>query len=127
MAKKVKEIVFTTPNRIGVLTRVTETLKGARVNILHASAVGTGAKGWFSIVTSDNVRALRALRKIGLRPKQKDALLLSLSNKSGALAAKAKLLSRAGIDVKGISATSAGNRVSLLLQTSNNSKASRLV
>ncbi len=127
MAKKVKELVFTTSNRVGILSRVSAALKGAGVNILHASACGEGSKGYFRIVTNDNGRAVRALKKIGIRAKQTPVLLLSLSNRAGALAEKAKKLARANINIKGISATSAGSRVSLLLRTSNDSKAARLV
>lgn len=127
MAKRVKELVFNTPNKIGILSRVSDALKGAGVNILHASACGEGPQGHFRIVTDDNGRAVLALKKIGIRVKQVPALLLSLPNKAGALARKARKLAQANINIKGISATSAGNRVSLLLRTNKDSKAARIV
>ena len=127
MAKIVRELVFSTPNRIGILSRVSDALKSAGVNILHATACCEGSSGYFCLVTSNNNRAVSALKKIGIRPRQQKALLVSLRNRSGALAQKARRLAKAKINVKGISATSAGNRVSLVLRTNNDAKAARLV
>ena len=127
MAKRVKELVFTTPNRVGMLNQVAQALKSAKVNILHASACGEGPKGYFRLVTSNNARAARALKKIGIRSKQEDTVVLTLSNKPGALAQKAKRLAKAKINVTGVSATSAGRRVSVVLWTNNNAKACRLI
>ncbi len=45
----------------------------------------------------------------------------------GALAQKAKRLAKAKINVTGVSATSAGRRVSVVLWTNNNAKACRLI
>ena len=54
--------------------------------------------------------------------------MLSLSNKAGALASKARRLAMAKINITGIAATSSpGRRVSLVLWTSNNNKAAKLV
>ena len=126
MAKKVKELQFSTSNKVGVLGQVTDALKKARVNILHLWACGEGSKGMFGLVTTNNARAKKALRKIGRSFKEKEVLVVSLQNKVGALAKVAKRLAKAGINVMGVSATSAGKRVSLLLGTRNNKKAQRL-
>ncbi len=126
MAKKVKELQFSTPNKVGVLGQVTDTLKKARVNILHMWACGEGSKGLFGIVTNNNARAKKALKKIGRSFKEKEILVVNLQNKVGALARVANRLAKAGVSVTCVSATSGGNRVALLLGTRNNKKAQRL-
>jgi len=127
MAKKTKELVFSTPNRVGVLSQVAGAMKKAKVNILHAWACGSGPRGEFGLVTSSNARAARALKKLGFRAKESPVLIVNLTNKIGALERKARRLAKAGISVKCVSATSAGKRVALILNTSNNAKAAKLI
>ncbi len=126
MAKRVKELQFSTPNKVGVLGKVTNALKKARVNILHLWACGEGSRGTFGIVTNNNARAKKALKKLGYSSREKEILVVNLQNKVGALAKVANRLAKAGVSVTCVSATSAGNRVALLLGTRNNKKAQRL-
>ena len=126
MAKKVKELQFSTPNKVGVLSKVTGALKKARVNILHMWACGEGSRGSFGIVASNNACAKKALRSLGFSAKEKEILVANLPNKVGALAKVADRLARARVNVTCVSATSAGNRVSVLLGTRNNKKAQRI-
>ena len=127
MAKKLKELQFETPNRVGVLCKVTCVLKEAGVNILHAWACGEGPRGHFGLVTSNNAKAKKALKRLRLVAKEKDVLSVNLSNKTGALERVAYKLAKAGVSVTCLSATSAGNRVAVLFNTKNNNKAQRLV
>ena len=127
MAKKVKELQFSTPNRVGMLAEVTAALQKARVNILHMWACGEGSKGHFGLVTSSNAKAKKTLKALGISSKESEILVLNLRNRVGALAKAAKKLAKAKINVTCVSATSAGNRVALLLNTRNNRKAQRTV
>ncbi len=114
MAKKVKELQFTVPNKIGTLCKVTCLLKAARVNILHAWACGQGPKGHFGIVTSNNARAKKALKKMRISTKESDLLVVSLPNKVGALDRVAEKLARGRVSITCLSATSAGGRVAVM-------------
>lgn len=127
MARKVKELHFAVPNKIGTLQKVTSVLKKADVNILHAWACGEGATGYFGLVTSNNGKAKLALRKIGIKPTEKEALVVSLSNRVGALDRVAAKLAKAHVNVTSLSATSAGGRVSVLLNTRSNARTSRII
>lgn len=127
MAKVVRELHFTTPNRVGVLSKVTNALKKARVNLVHAWACGDGARGYFGLVTNSNARAKKALAKLGYRATEKESLVVTLSNKPGALARIADKLAKAKLSVTCVSATSSGNRVSVLINTTNNKKARRVL
>ena len=126
MAKLVRELTFETPNKVGVLSKVTSALKNAGVNLVHAWACGEGSRGYFGLVTSNNSRAKKALRSLGIRAAEKEMLEVNLPNKKGALARVAEKLAKAKINIVGISGTSGGNRVSVLINTRNNSKAARL-
>lgn len=126
MAKKVKELQFSVPNKVGTLYKVTHALKAAKVNILHAWACGEGATGHFGLITNNNSKAKQALKKLGIRTSEKDILVVSLSNKVGALDRVAARLAKAKVNITCVSATSGGGRVSVLINTRNNAKAARM-
>lgn len=128
MAKSIKELHFSTPNRVGMLSKVASALSGAGVNLLHAWACGEGSEGYFGVVTNNNAKAKRALKKLGISAAEKEVLEVTLQNKSGALARIAARLAKAKINVTCLSATSAGpGRVTVLLNTKNNRKARRVI
>lgn len=101
MAKvsKVKEIVATTPNKVGMLAKITNAISDAGVNIIAISAHTTGNKAKFMIVTEDNQKAMRALRKKKLIVGEGDAVSVTLSNKVGSARELANKLAKAGIDL----------------------------
>lgn len=127
MAKKMKELQFSVKNNIGVLHQITRALKKARVNILHAWACGEGRTGSFGLITSDNAKARKVLRTLRISSREKDCLVVTLGNRVGALDRVAARLAKAKINITCISATSAGKRVAVVLNTGNNAKARRLV
>ena len=126
MAKRIKELQFIVKNKVGVLHRVTSALKKAKVNILHAWACGEGPTGYFGLVTTSNAKAKKALKTLGISSAEKDILMVTLSNRIGTLDRVAAKLAKANINITCLSATSAGNRVAVLLNTKNNGKAQRL-
>jgi len=127
MARALKELHFSTPNRVGVLSKVTGALSKAGVNILHAWACGEGATGHFGLVTSNNSKAKKALKGLKISASEKEVLMVMLPNKKGALAKAAAKLAKAKVNLTCLSATSGGNRVAVLFSTRSNSKAKRLV
>ena len=127
MAKKTKELRFSAPNRVGVLNKITEALRQAKVNIQHVAAWSEGSKAYFNLVTNNNARARRALSKVGVRSGEGEVLVLNLRNKVGSLGRVAKRLAKAKVNISCLSATTSGKRASVLINTSNNRKASRLV
>ena len=127
MAKKIKELQFSMRNKVGLLDKVTESLKKAKVNILHIPAWSEGGKAHFQLVTNQNARAAKALRKIGVRAGQKNALVLGLQNRVGILNRVAHRLAKAKVNISCLSATTGGKRVAVILSTNNDAKASRVV
>ncbi|MFZ5802050.1 MAG: hypothetical protein ACOY3K_02910 [Candidatus Omnitrophota bacterium] len=127
MAQKAKELYFTMPNKVGQLSRITDLLKRARVNILHIAAWSEGSKACFQMVTSHNAKARKALRGVAAGMKESEVLVLNLGHKVGALDRVAKKLARAGVNIACLAATTRGKRASVLVRTNKNAKAARLV
>ncbi len=127
MAKSAKEIMFSVPNKVGTLAKITGVLKSARVNILHMWACGDGSKGHFGLVTSNNGRARLALRKLGIATSEHDILVVSMRNKVGSLDRLARKLAKSRVNVTCVSATSGGTSTAVLINTRSNAKARRLV
>jgi len=98
-ASKIKEIVATTANKVGVLADITNAIADAGVNIIAISAQAMGDKAKFMIVTEDNQKALKALRDKKLGAFESDAISVSLGNKVGAAKELANKLAKAGIDL----------------------------
>lgn len=98
-ASKVKEIVATTPNKVGMLAEITNAISEAGVNIIAISAYSMGEKAKFSIITADNQKAIDALKAKKFGTKENDAISVSLSNKVGAAKELANKLAKAGIDL----------------------------
>ncbi len=78
-------------------------------------------------MTSNNAKAKKALKGLHISATEKEVLSVTLSHKVGSLERVAQRLAKAGVSVTCLSATSAGNRVAVLLNTKNNKKAQRLV
>jgi hypothetical protein len=127
MSKRTKEITFSTPNRVGVLEKVTAALKDSKVNIQHVAAWSDRGKAFFNLVTNNNARARRALGRAGIRSREKDVLVLNLQNKVGSLERVAKRLAKGHVNISCLTATTSGRRASVLMSTADNRKAQRLV
>jgi hypothetical protein len=115
------------PNRVGALSRVTEALKKARVNILHVAAWSEGGKAHFHLVTSKNAAARRALSRLGVRSREGDVVVVNLRNKVGVLDRVAHRLAKGGVNISCLSATTGGKSVAVILNTRQNRKALRVL
>ncbi len=60
-ARRVKEISFTMPNKVGLLLEVTTAIAGAKVNINAICAYATENSAYFMLTTSSNAKAKKAL------------------------------------------------------------------
>lgn len=98
-ALKVKEIVATTPNKVGMLAEVTGIVAGAGVNILAICAYSMEGQAKFMMLTSDNAKAVNALKEKKIATEEADVASVSLSNKVGAAKELAEKLAKAGVDL----------------------------
>lgn len=124
-AVKIKQILATTENRVGMLAQVSSVIAEAGVNIAAICAYGEKGKAHFMIVTTDNKKAVSALGKKGYDAKEEDAVKVLLENKVGALQGMAKKLAAADIDLNYAYGTvgEGSQPASIIFSSNNNDKA----
>jgi hypothetical protein len=98
-AAKVKEIMVTTPNKVGMLAEVAGIVSGAGVNILALCAYAMEGKANFLMLTSDNAKALGALKAKKMTVEEVPAVSVTLANKVGAAKELADKIAKAGVDI----------------------------
>ncbi len=127
-AVKGEEILLTTENKVGTLESVTSAVKGAGVNIRTISAWGVDDKAFFRLVTSDNLKAKKALEPIGA-VESKEAIIVEMSDKVGQLHLLAKKLKEAGVDLTHVYGTTyeAGRPAIIVFSSDNNNKALEII
>ncbi|MFC2157199.1 ACT domain-containing protein [Acidobacteriota bacterium] len=114
----------TTPNEPGILGRVMSTMANAGVNLRAIHAFSDKSKGIFTLLTSDNKKASKALKTLGYKVKDDEVLMVQLADRIGAGAEIGALLGNAIIDVDYCFGSSAGvGQVLLVIKTNDNQKA----
>ncbi len=105
---KTTQITVTAESKPGVLAKVSDTLAKAGVNIIAVCAAEAAGRGKIRLVVSDPARAREALGAARIRCGEEPALLLSMEDRPGALAAVASKLAAAKINIKCAYATTSG-------------------
>lgn len=127
MAKLISEIYFRAPHKPGVLAEIGEALGKAKVNILHLGACGSNGRAEVGLFTNKDAKARNVLKKLGFKPKMRKKVYLSLANKPGSGARAFKKLAKNKINIKSIMATYGGKREAVIMDTSNNNKAAKVL
>jgi hypothetical protein len=116
------------PDRPGELGKLAAILGGAKINIEAISGESAGGRSYVSLVVSQPVQAREALMKSGYVCTNRTVLVVRLDDKPGALAALAKKLGDAGIDVVSlIHLGTVGGQAQIALGVDNLEKARSLV
>jgi len=120
-----KEIHLKTPNKIGVLSGISESIKSAGVNIEAICAYGMEDKAYFMIITDNNAKAIESVKNVSLEISEKSVIKASLENKAGALKDMCKTLADSGININYIYGTTdkTGSSASVIFSSENDSKA----
>jgi hypothetical protein len=118
------ELQVTTPNEPGILGRVLGTLANAGVNLKSLMAFSEKDKGYFTLITSDNRKAEKALKTLGYKVKAHKVIIVEIGDRIGAGAEIGALLGNAAVDIEYCYGTSAGlGRALLVFKTNNQKKA----
>ena len=126
-ATKTKQLIFSLPNRIGLLAEVVTAITEAEMNI-EALCVYEKVYGYFMMVTNNNTKAKKILTKMGAEVHMEDIISLELSNKVGQLEKVTKIIADAGLDIHFIYGCPAKNKAAvLILKTENDNKALKLI
>lgn len=121
-----KEIVVTVVNKIGILADMSSLLGDMALNIEAVAGYAAANEAKIMLVTSDNTRAVDALKKKGYKNiRENEVLLVDLENKPGALKLLTTKLAQETIDIKQVygSVCASGCPAKLVLSTDNNQKA----
>ncbi len=120
--KQETEIHVTTPNEPGILGRILGALANVGVNLLALSAHAGKNTGNFLLITSDNVKAEKALKGLGFKVKTNMVVTVHIEDRIGAGAEIGALLGNAVIDIEYCYGTSTGTGHALLVFKTNNNK-----
>jgi len=124
-AKIVKELLVKTGNKVGMLAAVTETIAKSGANITALNAFGVDKDAIFRIITSDNAKAINAIKAKKFEVSEKDVASVELANKAGEAAQLGNKLKAANIDVIYIygSTCDCGGPSIIIFNCSDNKKA----
>ena len=73
------EIVVTTPDKLGVLSRITTVITDSRVNILAICGYATDGTGHVRLITDDNKKAGEALNRACFEAKEHSIVIAEVS------------------------------------------------
>ena len=115
-------------NQAGQLAKVSEALAQKGINIEGFSGVSVGGGGAVVLVTNDEAGTRRALSDAGFRAREIELVTASLDHKPGSLAAAARKLADAGINIEAAMPIGmAGDKVSVAFATDQPAKARTLI
>ncbi len=84
-ARKTKQISFTIPNKIGLLSEIATAIAGAKVNIGAICAYGMENTAYFMLTTDSNAKAKKAIAALGFGIEEEDVVEVEMANKPGEL------------------------------------------
>jgi hypothetical protein len=126
MAKaiKVKQLLFSLPNNVGLLMEITGVLAKAKINVEAICAYAwEELDASFMMVTDNNTKAKKVLSKMGAKVELEEVLALEVPNKVGELNKATKKIAFAGIDIYYLYGSPAKGKMTLILKTENDKKA----
>jgi hypothetical protein len=115
-------------NKPGELARLAEAIAQKGINITGFAGATAGGTGTVVLVTNDEAGTRSAISEKGFRAREIELVMAALENKPGSLAAAAKKLADAGINVEAALPTGmSGENVSIAFATDNPAKARELL
>jgi hypothetical protein len=112
----------------GELARVTEAIAQKGINIEGFSGATAGGHGAVILVTNDEEGTRRALADAGCQVKESELVTASLAHQPGSLAAAARKLADAGINIQGaLPVGMSEGKVSVAFATDQPAKARELI
>lgn len=89
-------------NRPGMLAMLAERIASAGVNLDALAAYGIGEEGRVHLMVDDATAARSILRRAGLSFDEREVLVTTLSHQPGAVAAMARSLADAGVNIEAL-------------------------
>ncbi|MBI5187468.1 MAG: ACT domain-containing protein [Nitrospirae bacterium] len=127
-AKRIKQLSFTMPNRVGLLSEVSTAIAGAKVNINAICAYEMEDRAYFMLTTESNAKAKKVLGSLGVEIKEEDVIAVEMPNRVGELQKVAKKIADAGIDINYMyGTTGTGKSSTCVFRTADDKKALRVI
>jgi len=121
-AMKMKQLSFSLPNRIGMLSELSSFLTAAKINIEAICAYGMGDEGYFMIVTDNNTKAKKVISQMGAEVKVEEVIAVEVSNKVGQLRQAVKQISDAGVDIHYVYGSPVKGKMTLIFKTADDKR-----
>lgn len=122
-ANKVKQLSFSLPSKIGLLSEVASFITAAKVNIEAICAYEMGEQGFFMLITDNNAKAKKILAAMGAEIAADEVITVEMPNKLGELQKVAKKISDAGIDIAYIYGSPVKGKMTVVVKTDDDKKA----
>jgi hypothetical protein len=119
-ARMAKEAIVRMNNRMGVLAQVAKNLADMGINIEAVIATVEGADAVIRMVTGDHQRTLDALRAQRLAVQEAKIVAAEVEHRPGLLREITEKLAREHIDLSYLYATAAGDKCLVVLSSTNN-------
>lgn len=126
-ARKVKEISFSVPNRVGLLSEVTTAIARTKVNINAICAYAMENNAFFMLTTSSHAKAKKALAALGLGMEERDVVEVEMPNKPGELHKVAKKIADADVDIAYVYATAGGGKATCVFHSADDPKTIKVI
>jgi hypothetical protein len=125
MAKtmKMRQLSFSLPNRIGLLSELSSFLTAAKVNIEAICAYGMGDEGYFMIVTDNNAKAKKVISQMGAEVKVEKVIAVEMPNRVGQMRQAAKQISDAGVDIHYVYGSPVRGKMTVIFKTADDKRA----
>ncbi len=127
IARRLKQLRFALPNKIGLLAEVTIFIAAARINIEALSAYEMGDDGCFMLITDNTSKTKKILENMGARVETEDVVAVEMPNRPGQVHKVAKKISDAGIDIHYVYASPARGRMTVIFKTADDRKTIRIL
>ena len=127
MAELCREIRATVPDKTGRLAEVTDKIKDIGVNITALCAWVEGDRGQLRMVTEDSDKVCQAVSPIVESCELGEVVCVKAANTPGTLNEIAHELADAGIGIDLVYATVEGDQATVVLKTTDNAKAAKIL
>ena len=121
-ANKVKQLRFSLPSKVGLLSEVSSFITAAKINIEGICAYEMGEQGIFMLITDNNTKAKKVLSAMGAEIATEEIVTVEMPNRLGELQKVAKKISDAGIDIQYIYGSPVKGKMTIVLKTANDKK-----
>ncbi|MCL5807741.1 MAG: hypothetical protein M1418_04165 [Deltaproteobacteria bacterium] len=126
-ANKTKQLSFSLPSKIGLLSEVSTFITAAKINIEGICAYEMDDQGFFMLITDNNAKAKKILSAMGGEIVSEEIITVEMPNKLGELQKIAKKISAAGIDITYIYGSPVKGKMTIVLKTANDKKALKVL